>query len=178
MAPIRRKNRIIQQQPDHRANRTILLRTLLLLLIFGIAAFLPLFVKLYEIQITKHDDYLGRAIDQQTRDSEVTASRGTIYDCNGAPLAMSYTVHNIQLSPYGVQELQDKYEDAVEKAREKGTDLPDYPEPTDQFIAEGLAALLEGVEPEDVIKHMENRLPRRPEAMMHGAIWCRPLCGT
>ena len=119
MAPIRRKNRVIQQQPDHRANRTILLRTLLLLLIFGIAAFLPLFVKLYEIQITKHDDYLGRAIDQQTRDSEVTASRGTIYDCNGAPLAMSYTVHNIQLSPYGVQELQDKYEDAVEKAREK-----------------------------------------------------------
>ena len=157
MAPIRRKNRVIQQQPDHRANRTILLRTLLLLIIFGIAAFLPLFVKLYEIQITKHDDYLGRAIDQQTRDSEVTASRGTIYDCNGAPLAMSYTVHNIQLSPYGVQELQDKYEDAVEKAREKGTDLPDYPEPTDQFIAEGLAALLEGVEPEDVIKHMENR---------------------
>ena len=157
MAPIRRKNRVIQQQPDHRANRTILVRTLCLLLIFGVAAFLPLFIKLYELQIKRHDEYLGRAIDQQTRDSEVTASRGTIYDCNGTPLAMSYSVHNIQLSPRGVQELQDSYQEAVETAEKKGTKMPDYPEPTDQFIAEGLAAALEGVEPEDVLKHMENR---------------------
>ena len=155
MAPIRRKNRVVQQQPDHRANRTILMRTLVLLVVFGVAAFVPLFVKLYEIQITKHDEYLGLAIDQQTRDSEVTANRGTIYDSSGTPLAMSYTVHNIQLSPHGVQELQKNYTEAVEKAEEKGKKGPDYPEPTDQFIAEGLAAILEGVEVEDVLKRLE-----------------------
>ena len=99
MAYAKRKNRVIQQQPDHRANRTILIRTLFLLGIFGVVAFLPLFAKLYEIQIQKHDEYLERAVAQQTRDSEVSANRGTIYDSSGTPLAMSYTVHNIQLSP-------------------------------------------------------------------------------
>ena len=37
---------------DRRANRTILLRTLVLMALFGIGAFIPLFGKLYAIQIT------------------------------------------------------------------------------------------------------------------------------
>ena len=71
------------QKPDRRANRTILVRTLFLMGIFGVVAFVPLFVKLYQIQITEHDKYEQMAIDQQTRDSTVSANRGTIYDSKG-----------------------------------------------------------------------------------------------
>ena len=91
MAPRRRKSRMVPQQPDRRANRTILLRTLFLMLVCGVCAFVPLFVKLYQIQIVEHEKYEQLAIDQQTRDSTVSASRGTIYDSKGTPLAMSYT---------------------------------------------------------------------------------------
>ena len=42
---------------DRRANRTILLRTLVLMALFGIGAFIHLFGKLYVIQITEHDNY-------------------------------------------------------------------------------------------------------------------------
>ena len=62
----RRVNREIRQQPDHRANRTILVRTLCLMVIFGVVAFVPLLAKLYEIQIVKYDEYTARALDQQT----------------------------------------------------------------------------------------------------------------
>ncbi len=143
MASSSRKNRVVHQQPDRRANRTILMRTLFLMAVFGVAAFIPLFVKLYQIQIRDQDYYEQLAIDQQTRDSTVSANRGTIYDSKGTVLAMSYTVHNIQLSPRDIVELREDYRKAVETAREKGKEPPDYPEPTDQFIAEGLAEILD-----------------------------------
>lgn len=154
MAPRRRKSRMVPQQPDRRANRTILLRTLFLMLVCGVCAFVPLFVKLYQIQIVEHEKYEQLAIDQQTRDSTVSASRGTIYDSKGTPLAMSYTVYNIQLSPRDIVKLQDAYQEAVETAREKGKEAPDYPEPTNQFIAEGLSEILD-LDVADIIKRLE-----------------------
>ena len=42
----RKRKRMVQQQPDRRANRTILVRTLFLLTLFGVAAFVPLLVRL------------------------------------------------------------------------------------------------------------------------------------
>ena len=154
MAPRRRKSRMVPQQPDRRANRTILLRTLFLMLVCGVCAFVPLFVKLYQIQIVEHEKYEQLAIDQQTRDSTVSASRGTIYDSKGTPLAMSYTVYNIQLSPRDIVKLKDAYQEAVETAREKGKEAPDYPEPTNQFIAEGLSEILD-LDVADIIKRLE-----------------------
>ena len=41
----RKRKRMVQQQPDRRANRTILVRTLFLLTLFGVAAFVPLLVR-------------------------------------------------------------------------------------------------------------------------------------
>ena len=40
-----------------RANRTILVRTLFLLTLFGVAAFVPLLVRLWQIQIRDYDKY-------------------------------------------------------------------------------------------------------------------------
>ena len=51
----RKKERLLRQQPDHRANRTILIRTLILMGIFGVAVFVPLFFQLWKIQIQDYD---------------------------------------------------------------------------------------------------------------------------
>ena len=60
------------QQPDRRANRTILGRTLFLMVIFGVVAFIPLFATLYDLQITRHDEL--EAKDSDTEDFTVTCS--------------------------------------------------------------------------------------------------------
>lgn len=80
-------------------NRMMLSRTLILLAVCGIAAFIVLIAKLYNIQITKHELYETAAIEQQVRKTTVTASRGTIYDTNMKILAMSATVDTIYISP-------------------------------------------------------------------------------
>ena len=61
------------QQPDRRANRTILGRTLFLMVIFGVVAFIPLFATLYDLQITRHDELEAKALDQQTSDVEAVS---------------------------------------------------------------------------------------------------------
>ena len=38
-----------------KANRTILMRTLFLMVVCGVVAFIPLFIRLYSIQIVQHD---------------------------------------------------------------------------------------------------------------------------
>ena len=57
MAQRKKGNRVIRQRPDRRANRTILIRSLFLMAIFGLVAFIPLFVKLWQIQISQHEYY-------------------------------------------------------------------------------------------------------------------------
>ena len=126
------------QQPDRRANRTILGRTLFLMILLGVVAFVPLLGKLYEIQIANHDYYESRAIDQQTDDLTVSANRGYIYDSQGNTLAMSATVYNVILSPADLKTVQAKYAELVEKGKK-----PDYPEPTNEFVAENLARILD-----------------------------------
>jgi stage V sporulation protein D (sporulation-specific penicillin-binding protein) len=83
-----------------RPNTMILRRTLILMTMCGVVAFAVLVWKLYQIQIVKHDYYERLAVEQQTRQSVVTASRGTIYDRNGNVLAMSASVETVFISPY------------------------------------------------------------------------------
>ena len=89
----------VRSPTDRKANRTILGRTLWLMVIFGVIAFLPLFHKLYTIQIRDHAMYQQRAIDQQTMDNPVSANRGEILDSSGNVLAMSASVYDVILSP-------------------------------------------------------------------------------
>lgn len=148
----RKRKRMVQQQPDRRANRTILVRTLFLLTLFGVAAFVPLLVRLWQIQIRDYDKYQGMAVEQQTADSTVEANRGTIYDRSGETLAMSATVYNIQLSPKEILACQEAYREKAANAAENGKTL-DYPEPTNEFIASNLAQILD-LEEEDILKRL------------------------
>jgi stage V sporulation protein D (sporulation-specific penicillin-binding protein) len=77
----------------------MLSRTLFLLIVCGIVAFIVLAIKLFEVQIIKHDEYETKAIEQQVRETTVTAARGTIYDRNEKILAMSASVSTIYISP-------------------------------------------------------------------------------
>ena len=80
-------------------NKMMLSRTLVLMTVCGIAAFIVLIAKLYDIQIKKHELYETAAIEQQIRETTVSAERGTIYDTNGKILAMSASVDTIYISP-------------------------------------------------------------------------------
>lgn len=91
---------------DRRANRIIFRRTAFLMAFFGCLVFIPLLWQLWSIQITNHEKYEQKAIEQQTRDTAVSANRGTIYDTKGNILAISATVHDIILSPRDVLKLQ------------------------------------------------------------------------
>ncbi|NCE63353.1 PASTA domain-containing protein [Pseudoflavonifractor sp. 524-17] len=149
------KNDKRRQKPDRKANRTILMRTLFLMAVCGVAAFIPLFARLYDLQILQHDDLQARALSQQTYDQPVTANRGYIYDNEGEPLAMSAEAYYIQLSPRQIKECQEAYQKKVEDAVKSGDESkkPAYPEPTDQSIAEHLAEILD-LDPEAILKRL------------------------
>lgn len=80
-------------------NSMILRRTLFLLIVCGIVAFLVIGVRLFQVQVLQHDFYEGLAVEQQMRETTITASRGTIYDRNMNILAMSASVSTIYISP-------------------------------------------------------------------------------
>ena len=61
-----------------RANRVIQNRTMIVMVVLGVVVFIALFFKLFSLQILRHDELEAKALDQQTRSTEVTATRGTI----------------------------------------------------------------------------------------------------
>lgn len=143
-----------KNQPDRRGNRTILGRTIMLMVIFGVLLFIPLFVKLFNIQITQHDHYEQLAIDQQTKDMAVSANRGVIYDSKGTALAMSATAYDIILSPRDIDTVQKSYADAVQDYADGKRKKPvDWPEPTDAVIAQKLSEIL-GIGQEKVLARL------------------------
>lgn len=81
-----------------RANRTILVRTLFLLTLFGVAASCRCWSGSGRSRsaTTTNTRNGGGAADRRQHGE---ANRGTIYDRSGETLAMSATVYNIQLSP-------------------------------------------------------------------------------
>ena len=117
-------------------NRTMLRRTLFLMIVCGIVAFSVLAIRLYKLQIVDHDFYEDMAISQQMRETSSSASRGKIYDCNMNVLAMSADVENVYLSPAEIEKygedidliadnlseiLGTDREEIVEKAKTKGS---------------------------------------------------------
>ena len=82
-----------------RANRIIQNRTMILMAVLGVLVFLILVIKLFSLQILRHDELEAKALYQQTRSTEVAATRGTIYDRNGNIMAISATAETVFLSP-------------------------------------------------------------------------------
>ena len=146
-----------------RANQVIRGRTMLIMLLLGVASFTVLLWKLYDLQINRHDELKAEAVGQQTDSMVISASRGTIYDKNGEIMAISYSTETVLLDPGGVQDFvesqEQKIQDAAEEAAEKGAPYT-APEVLDQaYIARGLSRILD-VEEETILEHLENTANR------------------
>ena len=100
------------RERNERANRTILSRTLILMILCGVIAFIPLIGTLYNLMITQHDYYNEKAIKNQTRSTNLTAARGVIYDANMNVLASSSTVETVFIDPNEIAEQMKKPENS------------------------------------------------------------------
>ena len=140
-----------------RANQVVRSRTVLVMVLLGVCTFLLLFWKLYDLQINRHEELQGRAVNQQTLSAVVTASRGTIYDRSGYIMAASATAETVLLSPRDVAAYVKSQEQAIEEAREKAAEKGQTytaPQVRDQvYIARGLSRIL-GVDQEKIEKWM------------------------
>ena len=116
--PTNRQNPNRKDESIRRANRIIQTRTFVLMLIMGIGMFFLLFFKLYNLQITRHEELQAKAVSQQTRSSVVTASRGAIYDASGNILAISSTAETIFLSPKEINDTLNDEENPVAWTKE------------------------------------------------------------
>ena len=104
------KERPSGAQQNQRANRMILRRTLFLMVLCGIVAFIPLIATLYKLMIVEHDHYEALAINNQTRSTRLTAARGEIYDRNMNILAASTTVETVFIDPNEIAKEMEKPE--------------------------------------------------------------------
>ena len=140
-----------------RANQVVRSRTALIMLVLGVVTFAILFWRLYDLQILRHDELQGRAVEQQTRSAVVTASRGTIYDSSLNTLAISATAEDVNISPMRIAEFVESQKEKQEKAAQKAADRGEtYTAPVlrDQtYIAKGLSRIL-GVEQETLEARM------------------------
>lgn len=101
------------------SKRSILHRTLVLMVVCGVVMFIPLAWRLWDIAIVHHDEYQKTATQQQTLDFTISAQRGNIYDRNGNVMAMSATVYKLILSPRDlVNSVSKKDEDGNELSTE------------------------------------------------------------
>ena len=132
-----------------RANQTVRSRTMLVMVLLGAVTFVLLFWKLYDLQINRHEEMQGMAVNQQTREVVVTASRGSIYDRNGNVLAVSATAESLYISPKEIVAFVETQEKSIEEAAAKAAEKSQSytaPEVRDQsYMARGLSRIT-GVE--------------------------------
>lgn len=140
-----------------RANQVIRGRTMLIMLLLGVASFTVLFWKLYDLQINRHDELKAEAVSQQTDSMVISASRGTIYDKNGEIMAISYSTETVFVDPKAIESWVEKQEQAIEEAAEAAAENgKSYtpPEILDQaYIARGLSRILD-VEEETILEQL------------------------
>lgn len=144
-----------QRRSPGQGNRSLFHRTVFLLAVVGVLAFVPLVVQLVRLQIIQHDQWEQRAANQQTLDMAVNAGRGTIYDAQGRTLARSGTVYQLILSPRDVVVSVNKktYED--EDGKLKQAEYEQAIEDKRDLIVDGLVDLL-GLNEERLRQRIEN----------------------
>ena len=124
-----------------RANRIIQTRSFVLMILMGVVMFVLLFFRLFDLQISRHEELQSKAVNQQTRRTVVTASRGTIYDTAGNILAISSSAETIILSPLEIDSALNDTENPVTWTKDS--------------LAAGLAEIL-GKDAASIRKRMDN----------------------
>ena len=79
-------------------------RILLAMTVLGLAAFLPIGLRLYSLMIRQYDYYYAQALRNQTRSTAVSADRGDILDRNMNILATCVSVETVYLDPHELKQ--------------------------------------------------------------------------
>ena len=79
-------------------------RIMLCGVIFGLLAFIPLGLRLYDLMVVNYSYYARMALRNQTRTTQVSGRRGVIYDRNMNILADSVTVETVYLDPHELKQ--------------------------------------------------------------------------
>ena len=72
--------------------------------VLGLAAFVPVALRLYGLMVTDYSKYAQLALRNQTRTTTVSARRGYIYDTNMNVLACSVSVETVYLDPHELKQ--------------------------------------------------------------------------
>ena len=80
-------------------NRSIVVMILIIAVGFGVVA-----ARLLYLQTFMAEELQKRAVEQQLVNTELTAKRGSIYDCNSNVLAQSVTVWDIVMEPANIKD--------------------------------------------------------------------------
>ena len=82
-------------------------RIMVVMVLLGFLAFLPIATQLYKLMVAQYDYYAAKALRNQTRTTAVTARRGNIYDRNMNILASSVSVENVYLDPHELRQARE-----------------------------------------------------------------------
>ena len=85
-------------------------RLLAVMAFFGLVAFVPVALRLYDLMVLKYDYYADSALRNQSRTTPVTPVRGNIYDTNMNILACSVSVENVYLDPHELKQARENIE--------------------------------------------------------------------
>ena len=94
------------------------MRILFAALMFGVLAFIPVGVRLYQLMVQNYEYYADLALRNQTRTTRVAADRGEIYDRNMNILATNQSVENVYLNPHELKQSGADLEDISQKLGE------------------------------------------------------------
>ena len=82
-------------------------RILVTMTVLGLAAFVPVGIRLYSLMVSQYDYYAQKALNNQTRSTSVMADRGVIYDRNMSILAANVSVENVYLDPHELKQAKE-----------------------------------------------------------------------
>lgn len=129
---------------DSKGNRILFRRTIILMCVCGLLIFIPVFWKLWDWQVTRHDEMQEKAATQQTSSRSSSAYRGSIYDTNGNTLAASTAAYDVILSPKAIAEKQaelNKKKAAAEKANNASNPASKYDLNVEDLVIQEMVTL-------------------------------------
>lgn len=120
----------IDRKPDRKADRRVRRRINLAAIIFCVLCSTAVITRLAWMQIFRQDFYKEKALSSQTRDVTIYPTRGTIYDTNEKPLAISASTEMLilnprQISPEKAGSLTDEEKTLIGWRKEDGSALTD-----------------------------------------------------
>ena len=99
---MKRRRRTLDRIGSEEPTDPQIVKRSMILLVLAIFLFSTLLARILLLQTVGYDRYQQKVVDQLTTESQVRASRGKIYDANGAILATNVTSYRVFLAPHRI----------------------------------------------------------------------------